>query len=164
MKIYAVKKGRTPELYNTWEECKAQVNEYSGAEYKSFKEYEKEQALNYIGHKPTHSIDTKTNRVNNTQYKGIVDIYVDGSFKNNQYSYSYVVILNDIILHKNSSVGTNKDAAKMQNVAGELSGAMNAIHWAKKHNFQCKIYHDYEGVGKWAKKMEKKKSIHSSLF
>lgn len=161
-KIYAVKKGRTPGLYNTWEECKAQVNGYSGAEYKSFKD--KKEALNYIGHPPTHSIETNTDIANNTQYKGVVDIYVDGSFKNNQYSYGYVVILNDVILHKNSGVGTNKDAAKMQNVAGELSGAMNAIFWAKKHNFQCKIYHDYEGVGKWAKKEWKRKNQYTQAY
>lgn len=36
MKIYAVKKGRTPGIYRTWDEAKAQVDGFSGAEYKSF--------------------------------------------------------------------------------------------------------------------------------
>lgn len=36
MKFYAVKKGRKPGIYRTWEEAKAQVDGYSGAEYKSF--------------------------------------------------------------------------------------------------------------------------------
>lgn len=36
MKIYAVKKGRTPGIYRTWDEAKAQVEGFSGAEYKSF--------------------------------------------------------------------------------------------------------------------------------
>ena len=35
-KIYAVRKGRKPGLYHSWEDCKAQVHGYSGAEYKSF--------------------------------------------------------------------------------------------------------------------------------
>jgi len=32
-----VKKGKTPGIYNTWNKCKAQVDGFSGAEYKSFK-------------------------------------------------------------------------------------------------------------------------------
>ena len=32
-KIYAVRKGKIPGLYNTWDECKAQVDGFSGAEY-----------------------------------------------------------------------------------------------------------------------------------
>lgn len=35
-KLYAVLKGRTPGIYNTWSECQQQVNGYSGAIYKSF--------------------------------------------------------------------------------------------------------------------------------
>lgn len=35
-KIYAVRKGRKPGLYHSWEDCKVQVHGYSGAEYKSF--------------------------------------------------------------------------------------------------------------------------------
>ena len=36
MKFYAVKKGRKPGVYRTWEEARKQVEGYSGAEYKSF--------------------------------------------------------------------------------------------------------------------------------
>lgn len=36
MKFYAVKKGRKPGIYRTWDEAKKQVDGFSGAEYKSF--------------------------------------------------------------------------------------------------------------------------------
>lgn len=36
MKFYAVKKGRQPGVYRTWEEAQKQVNGFSGAEFKSF--------------------------------------------------------------------------------------------------------------------------------
>lgn len=36
MKYYAVKNGRTPGVYRTWEDAKKQVDGFSGAEYKSF--------------------------------------------------------------------------------------------------------------------------------
>ena len=35
-RYHAVKKGRNPGIYQTWDEAKAQVNGYSGAIYKSF--------------------------------------------------------------------------------------------------------------------------------
>ena len=35
-KYYAVKKGRTMGVYDTWDECKANVNRYKGAIFKSF--------------------------------------------------------------------------------------------------------------------------------
>lgn len=36
MKYYAVKNGRTPGIYRTWEDAKKQVDGFSGVEYKSF--------------------------------------------------------------------------------------------------------------------------------
>ena len=35
-KFYAVKEGKKPGIYMSWDECKEQVNGYSGAVYKSF--------------------------------------------------------------------------------------------------------------------------------
>ena len=39
-KYYAVKKGKTPGIYLTWNDCKAQTDGYSGAIYKSFQSAE----------------------------------------------------------------------------------------------------------------------------
>lgn len=36
MKYYAVRVGKRPGVYRSWEECKAQVHRYPGAEFKSF--------------------------------------------------------------------------------------------------------------------------------
>lgn len=46
MKYYAVRIGREPGIYNTWEECLKQVNEFKGAKYKKFKI--ETEAQNYI--------------------------------------------------------------------------------------------------------------------
>ena len=47
MKFYAIKKGRTPGIYRTWDEAKQQVDGFSGAEYKSFKNIT--DAIDYLG-------------------------------------------------------------------------------------------------------------------
>ena len=39
-KFYAVRVGRTPGIYNTWDDCKANVHGFPGAIYKSFKNLE----------------------------------------------------------------------------------------------------------------------------
>lgn len=44
-KWYAVAKGRSPGLYQTWDECKAQVAGFSGAIFKSFKTRDDAQAF-----------------------------------------------------------------------------------------------------------------------
>lgn len=65
-KYYAVRKGRNTGIYRTWDECKSQVFQYSGAEYKSFTT--EQEALEYIGR-------LKNNDVQSESYA-----YVDGSF------------------------------------------------------------------------------------
>ena len=40
MKYYAVKKGRNPGIYTSWDSCLEEVKGYSGAIYKSFKSLE----------------------------------------------------------------------------------------------------------------------------
>ena len=45
-KYYGVKVGRVPGVYETWNECEAQVKGFKGAEYKSFAD--KITALDYV--------------------------------------------------------------------------------------------------------------------
>ncbi len=45
-KVYAVRKGKAEGIFETWEECKASVDGYPGAEYKSFST--REDALAYL--------------------------------------------------------------------------------------------------------------------
>ena len=45
MKYYAVKVGEKPGVYTDWESCKAQVEGYKGAQYKSFKSMEEAAAF-----------------------------------------------------------------------------------------------------------------------
>lgn len=49
-KYYAVKKGRVPGVYQTWEECQKQIIGYSGSIFKSFKN--KEDADKFIQDSP----------------------------------------------------------------------------------------------------------------
>ena len=47
VKFYAVKVGKIPGIYNTWDDCKVQVEGFPGATYKSFKTAA--EAADYMG-------------------------------------------------------------------------------------------------------------------
>jgi ribonuclease HI len=49
---YAVRNGREPGIYRTWEECKAQVDGYAKAQYKGFSSLE--EAESYLGYAKTN--------------------------------------------------------------------------------------------------------------
>lgn len=144
MKFYAVKKGKKPGIYHTWDECRAQVIGFSGAIYKSFKT--EQEALDFI----------------NDDHGGPIDVdviaYVDGSYniKTKVYGYGGVLISGGEVVEKFQGIGDNEEDAKMRNVAGEIMGSLKAIELAIKHGYKgIAIYYDYEGIEKWANKLWK---------
>lgn len=141
-KFYAVKQGRVPGVYQSWEECKAQVDGYSGAAYKSFPTAA--EALAFV----TGIQQEKTSQQSDSQ--GLT-AYVDGSYHSGSGEFSYgVVILRDeeeICFQEKLS---DPDLAAMHNVAGEIKGAEAAMRYALEHGYhEISIYHDYEGIAKW---------------
>ena len=45
-KYYAVQKGKIPGVYESWDECKSQIEGFKGAKYKSYKNYD--DALKFV--------------------------------------------------------------------------------------------------------------------
>ena len=139
-KIYAVKNGRVPGIYINWEECKAQVDGYSGAIYKSFSNTD--DALEYIG-------AVKNKEAPECEVK----VYVDGSYdvRIGDYSYGMVVLLSDGTTYQTyRAFSHDNKASSMRNVAGEIEGAKAAIDYAILHGYKSlAIYYDYEGIEKW---------------
>lgn len=141
-KYYAVKNGRRTGIFNTWEECRKQVDGYSCAQYKSFKKLE--DAREYLGGQL--SLFDSDGDGQNTAVA-----YVDGSYNIDTCEYGCGVIL----FHDNKeytfSRGFNDPSmAKMRNVAGEIEGAKLAMQWCADNNIEeIEIYYDYEGVEKW---------------
>ena len=155
-KIYAVKKGFKTGIFDSWNECKKQIDGYSGAIYKSFATYEdayKFLSMNFkhnVSEDHIHKNKLKSNI--DEQFIGNAKAYVDGSYSDELkiYSFGVVILYNDKIM-KFSGSGNDKDNLSMRNVAGELLGAMEAIKWAEQNKIKkISIYYDYEGIEKWA--------------
>ena len=74
-KFYAVRKGKKPGIYSTWDECKNQVNGFPGAEYKSFKTQSEAKA--YMGlSQPAKKVAPKMAK------SGSITLYSDGGSRN----------------------------------------------------------------------------------
>lgn len=138
-KYYAVRKGMKTGIFRTWEECRASVSGYSGAEYKSFPN--EEQAKEYLGGFSRE----------NEEDVDYVPVYVDGSYNSatKEFSYGMVVLLDGEALTFYQKY-EDKELAAMHNVAGEIKGAEAAMRYAMENNIPgIAIYHDYEGIAKW---------------
>lgn len=138
-KYYAVKKGHKPGIYTSWDECKKQVEKFSGAVYKSFTSLE--DAKNFIKLEEEKIVDY-----------GLI-AYVDGSYniKTKEYGFGCILIEGQKVVKELSGKGDKEALVSMRNVAGEILGSLAAMKFALENGYPgvC-IYYDYEGIEKWA--------------
>lgn len=154
-KFYAVKVGKTPGVYVTWEECQNQINGYSGAVYKGFAT--KEEAIAFVG-------DGEGEQKKNKETQAIA--YVDGSYDSiaNAFSYGIVFFYDEQEMHFSKKFDDD-DLVEMNNVAGEIKGAEAAIQYCLDHNISSvTIYHDYEGIAKWCNGDWKAKKVGTIAY
>ena len=152
-KFYAVKKGKIPGIYNSWDDCKKMVDGFLGAVYKSFKTLEEAKAfVETAGTSKKQS--AKTEKSDTIQLEDTPSIYafVDGSYNiaTKVYGYGGFLIHNG---EKEVLQGSGNDAemASMRNVSGEILGAMAAVKRAIDLKLpEVTIYYDYMGIEMWA--------------
>ena len=157
-KVYAVRKGRTTGIFMSWDDCKAQVDGFAGAEYKSFAD--PSDAMEYLGLKAgADTADGAAEKLTKRTVPGVnsVRAYVDGSFDaaNGRFSCGVVMVMTDADGNSETAefnaAFDDEEAAKQRNVAGEVMGSRLAIEYCLKNSInKVEIYHDYEGIGAWA--------------
>lgn len=140
-KYYAVKAGRTPGIYRSWDECKSVVDGFPGAIYKSFRTREEAEA--FLG-----------GWAQAAPQEGLPENYafVDGSYNSATGVYGYGGFLvsggkKEIL----QGSGSEPEMASMHNVAGEVLGSMAAIKRALELGLsELTVYYDYMGIEMWA--------------
>ena len=167
-KYYAVRIGKVPGIYSTWDQCKEQTEGVSGAQHKAFSTLA--EAEQYIqGTTETDSVITQNNievpcEDLNAQVENRIAIlaedeivaFVDGSYDVTEEKSAFGVIIfshdgNKDILYKSFIKGLGEEFISLRNVAAELEGVKEAINWAIKYNKKkIAIYYDYEGIEQWA--------------
>lgn len=166
-KYYAVKIGRIPGIYGTWDECKAQTDGVAGAQYKSFslledaEQYIRETAEDIPDILPettTNNTDLNAQVENQIAALGENEVvaFVDGSYDVTEEKSAFGTIIfsqggNKDILYRAFTKQLGEEFISLRNVAAELEGVKEAISWALQYNkIKITIYYDYEGIEKWA--------------
>jgi len=140
-KYYAVRVGKTPGIYLTWDDCKAMVDGYPGAKYKSFSNIAEAEA--FLRGETLLQIEEN----NSNAYA-----FVDGSFNEVSHTYGYggFLVANGE-KHILQGAGADEEMASMRNVAGEICGSMAAVKKALELKLtQLDMYYDYNGIEMWA--------------
>jgi ribonuclease HI len=159
-KFYAVRVGNEPGIYESWEECKKNIDGYRNAQYKAFAT--REEALAYLNNEDITKQHKSLAKESNT-----VIAYVDGSYSESASKYSFGCILitpqGEVI--KKSGLGDDPKALLIRNVAGELQGAMYAVKTAYELGYsRVLIRHDYIGIAKWHSKEWKAKDEVAKIY
>lgn len=168
-KFYAVKKGKSVGIFSNWEECKAAVEGYSGAEFKGFAT--RMEAERYLGlwqnagsgHEEAMKAQAARPQDDKVQFDetqapetvkptGGLLTYVDGSYNESlkKYAFGCVFILDDGTVYTECGNGDNPQSLQHRNVTGEMLGAMYAVKTAMFNGFSSiEICYDYQGLEKW---------------
>lgn len=152
-KYYAVRVGKVPGIYLTWNDCKAMVDGYPGAKYKSFPTIAEAEA--FLGgvsvqvEETAQIEETATSKsVETVQYYA----FVDGSYNVATRVYGYGgFLIADGEKYILQGSGDEVEMASMRNVAGEILGSMAAVEKALELGLKkLVIYYDYMGIEMWA--------------
>lgn len=141
-KYYAVKVGKTPGIYQSWNACKAMVHGFPGAVYKSFPTLAEAESFLKVDEK--ESADEKKLPENYA--------FVDGSYNVATKVYGY----GGFLIHSGQKEilqgsGSEEEMASMRNVAGEVLGSMAAVEKAVELGLpELTVYYDYMGIQMWA--------------
>lgn len=163
-KYYAVRKGKKPGIYETWEETKEHVLNFYGAEYKSFKDLE--QAKNFMLNIEQDNDLYYEQLTDDLLLEGYTVIYTDGSYEEsiNKSSWAAVILTGKKEKHL-SGIINNPELMKSRNIVGEVFAVIKGLEYCKKKNIKkVAIFHDYEGLKYWATREWRAREGISKLY
>lgn len=150
-RFYAIRCGRVPGIYASWDEAKVQVERFPGADYKGFAT--EAEAKAYMGE------DIAQGTEGNDEVVCDVDLpadgnyaFVDGSYNLTTKTYGYGgFLMHDGVEHVLMGADDDAENAEMRNVAGEIHGAMAAVQKAIELGIdRITLFYDYRGIAEWA--------------
>jgi len=146
-KFYVVWNGRKPGIYTSWDDCKAQIDKFPKAKYKSFPTLKEAEEAFHEG--PNRSYKKgKPNMQSDANLKNYVEesLSVDAACSGNpgQMEYKGVYTKNgQTLFHFGPILGTNN--------IGEFLAIVHGLSYLKKKNLDIPIYSDSQTAIKWVK-------------
>lgn len=148
-KYYVVWRGIKPGIYNSWDDCKQQVQGFEGAQYKSFTDEEEArramsksywEITQLKGKKNLHELTTKEKPILNS-------ISVDAACSGNPGTLEFRGVFTDT-----ETELFKRGPYKMGTVnIGEFLAIILALAWLKKHKLVYPIYTDSKTAMAWVR-------------
>lgn len=148
-KYYTVWKGVTPGVYENWNDCKRQIDNFEGALYKSFATKEEateaynDSAYNYIGLKNKSKVPNKPLNTSIIQHSLSVDAACSGNPGDMEYRGVMVDSKTEIFKVGPLKYGTNN--------IGEFLALVHALALLKQKKSDLPIYTDSVNAMLWVK-------------
>jgi len=170
-KYYTVWKGRHTGVFETWDDCKAQIKDFQGAQYKSFSTFDSaKKALkgnykDYIGKNKTFKselTDEQLKKIGKPNYNSIsVDAASSGNPGKMEYRGVDTKSKKELFKQGPFDEGTNN--------IGEFLALVHGLAFLKQNNSDRLIYTDSRTALSWIKKKTcntklKKTNKNKSLF
>lgn len=86
----------------------------------------------------------------------VVDIYVDGSFRDEQACWAFIVVENDKQVY-GAKGRLSGPINEMRQIGGELKAVIMAVCYARRLNVKARIFYDYNGIENWVAEISGKK-------
>lgn len=153
-KYYAVWKGHKTGVFESWNDCKAQIKDYQGAQYKSFATFEAAKAAlngnykDYIGKTKTFKSELSPAQLKKIGQPNYNSISVDAASSGNPGKMEYRGVdtktKKQLFIQGPFEEGTNN--------IGEFLALVHGLAFLKKHNSNRIIYTDSKTALSWVKK------------
>ncbi|MCA0152482.1 ribonuclease H1 domain-containing protein [Winogradskyella vincentii] len=153
-KYYTVWKGHNTGVFETWEDCKAQIKNFKGAQYKSFTSFEtakkayKEGSKEYIGKSKTFKSELSVEQLKKIGEPNLNSICVDAAVSGNPGKMEYRGVVTktkkQLFIQGPFEEGTNN--------IGEFLAIVHGLAFLKQKKSNRIIYTDSRTAMSWVKK------------
>ncbi len=158
-KFYVVWKGKNPGVYESWDECKKQIENFTGALYKSFES--ETNAVRAFASKPSLYIGKANSKPKKTNKKPLMNtISVDAACSGNPGALEYQGVetaTGKLLFH----LGPFKEGTVN---LGEFLAIVHGLAFLKKRNLDIPIYSDSVTAMKWVRDKKIKTTLERNAI
>jgi len=155
-KYYTVWKGHKTGIFESWDDCKAQIKDFKGAQYKSFSTFEaakkalKDGPKDYIGKSKSFKSELSEAQLKKIGQPNLNSICVDAAVSGNPGKMEYRGVdtktKKQLFIQGPFEEGTNN--------IGEFLAIVHGLAFLKQHNSNRIIYTDSKTAMSWIRKKQ----------
>lgn len=164
-KVYAVFVGRKNGIFNTWDECKVQVDKFPGASYKSYPDhYSAREAIEKfhggsnpgVIQAPAPAVIESTSKLPLLPF-----LTVDAAYSHSTKILEWRGVLVDSTNKKVEAFRSNEYKGGSANI-GEFIAIVDGLEWLMLNNVEMPIYSDSITAQAWLRNGEHKSTVETS--